>query len=106
MPSPPGSYTGSTFCLPFQWPLARFLWLGIPLTLTLSIRGQLRVLALAVIISSLVWDITYIIAGIIGGNAQVKPAFLILYSIGGLTVIYLVSLIVQRVSARLKPVRR
>jgi membrane-associated protein len=73
---------------PFSVALGRLLWVRVPLTILLSMRRQLRTLLLAVILSSVVWDTTYILIGVIGGNAKLDSLHLILYSLIGLTVIY------------------
>lgn len=78
---------------PFSVALGRLFWLRIPLTLTLGALRRWRVLAAGVVISSLVWDNIYIIIGAIGGKAVLKPYELVIYSLVGLTVIYLASLV-------------
>ena len=73
---------------PFSVALGRLLWLRIPMTLLLSIRKQYRTLVGAICLSSMIWDFTYVVVGIIGGNTKLQPAWFILYSIGALTLIY------------------
>jgi membrane-associated protein len=73
---------------PYSVAFGRLIWLRVPLTLILIMRRKLGVLMWAVWISSVIWDATYILIGVVGGNVQVKPTYIILYSLGGLTVIY------------------
>jgi membrane-associated protein len=81
---------------PYSVAFGRLIWLRVPLTLILSIRKKLGVLLQAVLLSSVVWDATYILIGVIGGNIQVKPTDIILYSLAGLTVIYGIGFIIRR----------
>jgi membrane-associated protein len=82
---------------PFSVALGRLLWLKIPLTLILSIRKEPRTLLLAIVISSAIWETTYIVVGLIGGNTRLAPGWFVLYSMGALTVIYTVFFLIQRV---------
>jgi membrane-associated protein len=88
---------------PYSVAFGRLIWLRVPLTLILSMRRELRVLMWAVWISSVVWDATYILIGVVGGNVQVKPTYIILYSLAGLTVIYGIGFIVRRLLRRRHP---
>jgi membrane-associated protein len=81
---------------PFSVTFGRLIWFKIPLTLTLGIRSQLKSLLLAVLLSSLIWDATYIIVGVVGGNARLQPPWLVLYSLSALTVVYGLFFISQR----------
>lgn len=82
---------------PFSVALGRLLWLKIPLTLILSIRKEPRTLLLGIVVSSLIWESTYIIVGVIGGNTRLAPGWFVLYSMGALTVIYTTFFLVQRI---------
>jgi hypothetical protein len=82
---------------PFSVAVGRFLWLKIPLTILVSIAKRLKILLTAIVLYSAIWDITYMIVGVIGGNAHLQPGWFILYSIGALTVIYGLTYLVQRV---------
>lgn len=73
---------------PFSVAFGRLFWLRIPLTLTLAIKKDWKTLALAVLVSSGIWDFTYIIVGIIGKNVAPKPTQMVLYSLAGLTLLY------------------
>ncbi len=82
---------------PFSVALGRLIWLRIPLTLILGAEGKLKVLILGVVISSLIYDATYITLGAIVGNAtRLEPIYILLYSLAGLTVLYGVTFIVRR----------
>lgn len=83
---------------PFSVALGRLLWLRIPLTLALGVKKQLKALSLGVLLSSLVWDGVYISLGIVGGNAVLKPIQMILYSLIGLTVLYVLTFVIRRLS--------
>ena len=84
---------------PFSVALGRLFWLRIPLTMILAVQRKLKVLSLAVVISSLVFDSVYITIGLIGGATfKPKPVQMILYSLIGLTALYAVTFAVQRLS--------
>jgi hypothetical protein len=84
------------FLTPYSVAFGRLAWLKIPLTLTLSTRGQLKTLLPAVALSSLVWDGVHIASGILGGNTGLQPTRLILYSLSALALIYSLVFIIQR----------
>jgi membrane protein DedA with SNARE-associated domain len=85
------------FLSPFSIALGRLFGLRIPLTLTLSVKKQLRTLLLGIVLSSLVWDGMYIFLGaVVGANVVLKPAQMILYSLIGLTILYAVSFAIRR----------
>jgi hypothetical protein len=73
---------------PFMVAGGRLIWLKIPLTITLGVRRDLKVLVPAVMLSSLIWDCTYVALGLILGNIKTEPPLLVLYSLAVLTVIY------------------
>ncbi len=81
---------------PYSVAFGRLIWLRVPLTLILSMRRKQGILLQAVLLASVAWDATYILIGVIGGNIQVKPTYVILYSLAGLTVIYGVGFIIRR----------
>lgn len=82
---------------PFSVALGRLVALRIPLTLTLAARGKWKVLCLGVFLSSLVWEATYIVLGaVVGATTSVKPTHLLLYSVSGLTLLYVVTLVLRR----------
>lgn len=81
---------------PFSVALGRLFWLRIPLTLTLSVKKQLKTLSLGVVLSSLVFDGIYISLGIAGSRAVLKPIDMVLYSLIGLTLLYAVTFVIRR----------
>jgi len=84
------------FLSPFSIALGRLFGLRIPITLTLGVKKQLRVLLVGIVLSSLVWDGMYIFLGVVmGANVVLKPAQMILYSLIGLTILYAVSFAVR-----------
>ncbi len=77
---------------PFSVALGRLFWLRIPLTMTLGVQRKPKVLSGGVLISSLIWDGVYITIGVvIGITATPKPMQMILYSLIGLTVLYVIT---------------
>lgn len=92
---------------PFAVALGRLLWLRIPLTLILGAKRKLKVLLLGVVISSLVYEGTYVTLGaIVGTTTALAPVRLILYFLAGLTVIYVVTFAIRRLIGRLAKRRR
>ncbi len=81
---------------PFSIALGRLFGLRVAITLTLGIKRRLTTLSLGVLLSSLVWDSVYILLGIIGGRAVLKPIQMLLYSIVGLTLLYTMTFIIRR----------
>jgi membrane protein DedA with SNARE-associated domain len=62
-------------------------------------------LSLGVLLSSIVWDAIYISLGIIfGTTVAIKPAYMFLAALAGVTVIYLVTFIVRMLIRRARPV--
>ncbi len=86
----------------FSVAIGRLVWLRIPLTLTLAVYKKWQTLMIAVLLSSMVWDATYIIIGAIGRNVVPRPTHMILYSLGGLTVLYAVTLLARQLRKRAK----
>jgi membrane protein DedA with SNARE-associated domain len=78
---------------PFSVAIGRLIGLRIPMAITMSARQKLSHLSLGVLLSSIVWDGIYLIIGSTVGAAVVpKPQYMLLYSLGGLTVLYMVTL--------------
>ncbi len=80
---------------PFSVAAGRLMWLRIPLTLTLSVRRDWKTLMIGVVLSSAVWDSTYIILGLIGKNVVSHPTQMVLFSLVGLTFLYGVTTLVR-----------
>jgi membrane-associated protein len=80
---------------PFSVAFGRLVWMRVPLTLTLGFNKQIKVLVPGVMISSMIWDTTYILAGVIGGGVQLQPFQVVLLSLAALSAIYGVTFIVR-----------
>jgi membrane-associated protein len=85
---------------PFTVAFGRLIWLKIPITLTMSVRKNLRILLTGVSISSVIWDSLYILIGVIVGSAELKPWQTVLYSVCALTVVYSLVFLTRRVFLR------
>jgi membrane-associated protein len=92
-----------SYISPFTIALGRLLGLGTPLTVLLGVRKQYRVLFLGVIISSIIFDGIFLTVGIVvGANTKIKPSEMVLFSIAGLTVFYLIVFSIRQISNRMK----
>ena len=88
-----------SYISPFTIALGRLLGLGTPLTVLLGVKKQYQVLFLGVILSSLVFDGIFLIVGaVVGANTMLKPSEMVLFSLIGLTVFYLVVFSIRQVS--------
>lgn len=75
---------------PFSVAMGRLLWLRLPLTLALGLKKKMAILTAGVLLSGLAWDGVYIIIGMVAGTTiALQPAQMILYSLAGLTAMYL-----------------
>jgi membrane-associated protein len=81
---------------PFSVAFGRLIWLKIPMTLTLGVRRQLMTLYIAIVVSGAIWDISYMIVGVIGRGIQLRPSYMILYSLGTLTIVYSLYFIIRK----------
>ena len=82
---------------PFSVAYGRLLGMRVPITLALAVKRKPQVLALGVLLSSIVWDAVYISVGAIFGSiVTVKPVYVLLASLAGLTVLYVVIFLVRR----------
>ena len=78
---------------PFSIAIARLLGLRIPVALTSSLKRRLYHLVLGVLISSVIWDGIYLIIGsTVGATVVPKPLNMLVYSVGGLTGLYLITI--------------
>ena len=92
-----------SYISPFTIALGRLLGLGTPLTVLLGVRKQYRVLFLGVILSSIIFDGIFLTVGIVvGANTMVKPSEMVLFSIAGLTVFYLIVFSIRQISNHTK----
>jgi membrane-associated protein len=89
---------------PYSVAFGRLIWMRVPLTLTLGFKKQIKILVPGVVISSMVWDTTYILVGVIGGDVKLEPFQIVLLSICALTAIYgsifLVRWVIKTVESR------
>jgi hypothetical protein len=83
---------------PFSVAFGRLIWLKIPMTILLSVRRQPKTLLLAIALSTAIWEGTYLVVGVIGGNTRLEPGWFVLYSIGALTLIYGVVFLVRKLT--------
>jgi membrane protein DedA with SNARE-associated domain len=73
--------------------IGRLMGLRIPMALTMGASHRLLHLALGVLLSSVIWDGVYLIVGsTVGATMMPKPQYMIFYSLGGLTALYLLTL--------------
>ena len=92
-----------SYLSPFSVALGRLLGLGTLLTVTLGIKRKFKALFLGVLLSSVVFDGIFILLGVIvGANMVVKPIDMFLFSIIGLTILYLIIFAIRRVSRFVK----
>lgn len=89
---------------PFSVAYGRLVGLRLPLTIMLGFKRKLAAAFEGVLLSSLVWDGAYITLGAtVGRTAALKPAQMLLASIAGLTLLYLVTLLVRFLLKRHQP---
>jgi membrane protein DedA with SNARE-associated domain len=81
---------------PFSIAAGRLIGLRIPMALTVSARQKLANLALGVLLSSIIWDGVYLVIGsTLGPKVVPEPQYVLLYSVGGLTALYLLIISVR-----------
>jgi membrane protein DedA with SNARE-associated domain len=86
---------------PFSVAYGRLFGLRIPLTITLAVKKRIASLPVGVLLASLIWDVTYITLGAtMGKTAVLKPSEMLLATVAGLTLIYLVVFAVRRLLRR------
>jgi hypothetical protein len=89
--------------------IGRLIGLRVPLAITMGASHRLLHLSLGVLLSSVVWDGVYLIVGrTVGSTVVPQPQYMLFYSLGGLTSLYLITLGVRylwrRRSSKSKPV--
>jgi len=90
---------------PFSVAYGRLFGMRIPMVLVLAVKRRLGMLSLGVLLSSIVWDAIYISLGIIfGSTVAIKPTYMFLAALAGITVIYLVTFIARMLIKRARPV--
>jgi len=76
---------------------------GMRIPVTLAVKRKPHLLVLGVLLSSLAWDTVYISLGLIFGSVlTIKPVYMFLASLAGLTIIHAVTFVVQRLMNRFK----
>ena len=92
------------FTSPFAVGYGRLLGLRLPLTIVLAFKKKLATAMLGVLLSSVVFDAIYITLGAtVGRTTALKPVQMLLVSIAGLTLLYLVVFIVRRLLRHSQP---
>lgn len=80
----------------FSVALGRLTGLRIPMAFAMGAKQRWSSLALGVLLSSIVWDGTYLAVGsIVGAVLAPKPVYMLLYSLAALTALYLITIAVQ-----------
>jgi membrane protein DedA with SNARE-associated domain len=77
---------------PYAVAVGRLFGLRIPMALTMSAQRKLPQLALGVLMASIVWDGAYILIGMLVGPKVENKQMMLLYSLAGLTALYLITL--------------
>jgi membrane-associated protein len=96
-----GTFSSLDLSSPFSVAYGRLFGMRIPIALALAVKRKPAMLSLGVLLSSAVWDVSYISLGVIfGSTAAVKPVYMFLVSFAGLTVVYLVTLTVRSLIKR------
>ena len=87
-----------SYLSPFTIALGRLIGLGTPLTVLMGVKKKYKMLFLGVILSSFIFDGIFLVVGmVVGTNTMVKPAEMILFSLIGLTVFYLVVFSIRQI---------
>ncbi|MBN1189815.1 MAG: hypothetical protein JXA46_08685 [Dehalococcoidales bacterium] len=93
---PPAVAWSVTHPSAFSVAIGRLIGLRVPMAITMGANRRLLHLSLGVLLSSVIWDGIYLIVGRTVGSAIVpKPQYMFLYSLGGLTGLYLFILSVR-----------
>jgi membrane-associated protein len=80
----------------FHIALGRFIWLKVPLTITMGLTRQLIVLLAGVALFSLAWDGLYILIGVFGRGQGLGQITILLYTFGGFVVVNSTIILVKR----------
>lgn len=106
---PPAIIKSITHPSAFSVAMGRLIGLRIPMAVTMGASHRLLHLSLGVLLSSVIWDGIYLVVGRTVGSTMVpKPQYMLFYSLGGLTGLYLATLGIRylwrRRSSKRKPV--
>jgi hypothetical protein len=82
---------------PFMVALGHFLWLRVPIIMTLGLKGKMKPLLLGVALFSILYDGLYIFFGILGGTGGLNRTLMLVYPLGLMALIFGTSYGVRRV---------
>jgi membrane-associated protein len=96
-----GAVSRVNLASPFSVAFGRFFGMRIPMVLVMAAKKRPGMLSLGVLLSSIIWDALYISLGaIFGSTVHITPAYMLLISLGVLSVIYLVTFLVRIIFGR------
>jgi hypothetical protein len=82
---------------PYSVAMGRLMGLRVPLTLVLGANRKMKVNALGILISSLVFDGTYVILGaIVGTTPVISPYYIVLFFIAGVALMWGLTFLLKR----------
>jgi membrane protein DedA with SNARE-associated domain len=91
-----GAVSRINLASPFSVAFGRMIGMRIPMLLVMAAKKRLGMLSLGVLLSSIIWDVLYIAIGaIFGSTVDIEPGYMLLISVGGLTVIYLITFTIR-----------
>jgi membrane-associated protein len=91
-----GAVSRVNLASPFSVAFGRFFGMRIPMLLVMAAKKRPGMLSLGVLLSSIIWDALYISLGaIFGSTVHITPAYMLLISLGILSVIYLVTFLIR-----------
>jgi membrane protein DedA with SNARE-associated domain len=86
---------------PFSVAFGRMIGMRIPMLLIMAAKKRLGMLSFGVLLSSIIWDALYMAIGaIFGSTVDIEPGYMLLISVGGLTVIYLATFTIRMLVKR------
>jgi membrane protein DedA with SNARE-associated domain len=102
-----GAVSRINIASPFSVAFGRLIGMRIPMLLVMAAKKRLGMLSLGVLLSSIIWDVLYIAIGaIFGSTLDIEPGYMLLFSIVGLTAIYLITFTIRiLVQRKRKPAR-
>jgi membrane protein DedA with SNARE-associated domain len=75
--------------------LGRLIGMRIPMAMLMSANRKFAQLALGVVTASILWDGAYILIGMLVGPVVENKQMMLVYSVSGLTILYLITLAVR-----------
>jgi hypothetical protein len=88
---------------PFTVALGHFLWMRVPIIMTLGLKGKMRPLLLGVALFSVLYDGIYILFGVLGGNQGVNRTLMLVYPLGLMALIFGTSYGIRRMGRQPVP---